>query len=67
MSWGIGMRALHESACAARGDGLNSEGSGGRPQRTTRSTLCMKEGEKKAPSNEHYRQVHELESGQYDG
>jgi hypothetical protein len=47
---------------------LTGEGSGGRPpRRTARSTLWMKEREIKALSGEHYRKVHELESGEYDG
>jgi hypothetical protein len=46
---------------------LTSEGSGGKLRRTAISTLCMKEEEIKALSDEHYRQVHELESGEYDG
>jgi hypothetical protein len=43
------------------------EGSGGKLRRTARSTLCMKVEEIKALSDEHYRKVHELESGEYDG
>ena len=37
---------------------LTSEGSGGKPRKTARSTLWMKERGIKALSDEHYRKVH---------
>jgi hypothetical protein len=42
----------------SRVEELPGEGSDGKPQRTTRSTLCMKEREIKTLSDEHYRKVH---------
>lgn len=46
---------------------LTGEGSGGTPRRSARNTPWMKERGIKGLSDEHYRQVHELESGEYDG